>query len=141
MDPNCICNSTRPNLHKLSETDLREIIYQWDSQWLKEPRNRDELVSKIFELWANKELVGIDSKPLECLICCDILTNGNNMTFECGHKFHSICIVKHLLVFTSSSYKDFLEDKEKNNMNLDYNCPQCKKQIDSIYFGKNDKIN
>jgi hypothetical protein len=143
MDSSCICQTTRPNLHKVSEENLKKIISEWDSTWLethylKDKITRDELVSKIIDLWANHELVGFDSKPIECLVCCDFLTNGNNLTFECGHKFHSNCIIPHIMHFTYENYQNFLLDNgdERNNKELKYICPQCKKEIYSINISK-----
>ena len=97
---------TRPNLHKLTEKELTNIIIAYNYTALDEYNtqkkipSRTELVDKIFELWSNHELKDHFDKPIECLICCDPLTNGNNLTFECGHKFHSGCVIKHLLVFS-----------------------------------------
>lgn len=30
---------------------------------------------------------------VECPICMDIISDGNNVTTECGHKFHCTCLV------------------------------------------------
>jgi hypothetical protein len=138
---NTIKQNTRPNLHKLSEKELIEIIKTNDNSWkkLEEPDKitRTELVDKIFQLWSDCELIDNLGKSIECLICCDPLTNGNNLTFECGHKFHSLCVCKHLLVFSTDSYQNYLDDKEKQSVKIDYCCPQCKKSIDFVEFNKN----
>lgn len=138
---NPIKQNTRPNLHKLSEKDMINIILNsncvWDKLSSPEKITRTELVNKIFELWSNYELIDYLDKPIECLICCESLTNGNNLTFECGHKFHSGCIVKHLLVFSTDSYQNYLDDPEKKSIKIEYCCPQCKKSIDSLEFNKN----
>ena len=140
---NYIEQSTRPNLHKLTEEELTNIIISYNFTALDEYKtitkkpSRTELVDKIFELWSNHELVDHFDKSIECLICYDHLTNGNNLTFECGHKFHSRCVIKHLLVFSTDSYKNYLEDKEKNSIKIEYCCSICKKSIDCVEFNKN----
>jgi hypothetical protein len=141
MNTNCIKYITRPNLYKLNEDQLLDIIYKYEPEWnIKKEysRGRDDMVVKVFDLWSNYELEGIDSKPIECLICWDALTNGNNITFECGHKFHSKCIVKSLLIFSTDTYINYLDDKEKNSVDIEYCCPQCKKSIELIKFSKNN---
>jgi hypothetical protein len=135
--------STRPNLHKLTEDKLESIIISYNytaldefDKYKKKP-SRAELVDKIFELWSSHELKDHLDNPIECLICYDPLTNGNNLTFECGHKFHSGCVIKHLLVHSTDSYKNYLDDTEKTNIKIEYCCPQCKKIIDFVQFNKN----
>ena len=137
MNINCIKHNTRPNVHKLSESKLLEIISEYDNTWYESKYTRSDMVNKIFQLWSEYELTDIDNKPLECLICWDKLTNGNNMTFECGHKFHSICIVKNVLIYSTDSYINYLDDKEKQTIKIDYTCPQCKKSVDFVEFNKN----
>ena len=145
-----IRQNIRPELDKLSDQELVNIIVQNDNDWYKlknstNPTNstkikRIELVDKIFELWAGYELVDSSekSKPIECLICCDILTNGNNLTFECGHKFHSICVIKHVMHHSIDIYQNYINDTELTltQTNIDYSCPQCKKIINSIEIKK-----
>ena len=137
---NIIKQNTRPNLHKLSEKELIEIIKNNDNDFKKtedyEKITRTKLVDKIFELWSESELYDYVNNPIECLICCDSLTNGNNLTFECGHKFHSLCVVKHLLVFSTDSYQNYLSNKEVSSVKIEYCCPQCKKSIDFVQFDK-----
>lgn len=138
MDINCIKQSTRPNLHKLTEENLLEIIKNYDLEWVKNTNaSRDDMVVKIFKLWSEYELKDNKLNPIECLICWDILTNGNNMSFECGHKFHSNCIVKSLLVFSTDTYINKMNDNEIiGNFKIEYCCPQCKKSIENIEFSK-----
>jgi hypothetical protein len=138
---NYIKQLTRPNLHKITEIELLNIILEYDNTFVKNNEkifSRTELVDKIFELWSLNELVDHLDKSIECLICCDPLTNGNNLTFECGHKFHSGCIVKHLLVHSTSMYSEFITDNEKKSIKIEYDCPQCKKFIDSVECDKNN---
>ena len=138
---NIIKQNTRPNLHKISEKELIDIIKDNDNNWDKlknlEKITRTELVDKIFELWSDNVLNDYLKKPIECLICCDSLTNGNNLTFECGHKFHSLCVIKHMLIFSTDSYQNYLNDKEVTTKKIEYCCPQCKRSIDFVQFDKN----
>ena len=137
---NIIKQNTRPNLHKLSEKELIDIIINYDNNWKElenlEKISRTKLVDKIFQLWSESELYDYFDKPIECLICCDSLTNGNNLTFECGHKFHSLCVIKHLLVFSTDSYQNYIDDEENKFIKIEYCCPQCKKSIDFVQFDK-----
>ena len=129
---NSICKTKRPNVRDFTEDDLKTIIIHWDNKWLNslETITRTKLVDKVFDLWSKYQL------DEECLVCCDNLTNGDNLTFECGHKFHSSCVIKHLLFFSTDSYIDFINDKEKNSTKIEYCCPQCKKSIDFVEFNK-----
>lgn len=129
---------TRPNLHKLTEIELLEIINYYDKSWYNKNKTRDDMVLKVFKLWSNYELLNINNESIECLICYDNLTNGNNMTFECGHKFHSSCVVKSLLIYSTDTYINKINDNEiTDKFKIEYCCPQCKKIIDSIEFYKN----
>ena len=140
MNTQCIKLSTRPNLHKLTETDLLEIINHYDETWYNNNFTRDDMVIKVFDLWANYELCDYNFKPIECLVCWDTLTNGNNMTFECGHKFHSSCVVKSLLIHSTDTYINKMADKEiEGKFKVEYSCPQCKKLLDCVEFDKNNK--
>lgn len=142
MNAQCIKQSTRPNLHKLKENDLLEIINHYDKTWYNANNNvsRDDMVVKVFDLWSNYELSDYNAKPIECLICWDTLTNGNNITFECGHKFHSSCVVKSMLIHSTDTYINKMADNEvKDKFKVEYSCPQCKKLLDWIEFDKNDK--
>ena len=140
MNALCIKQSTRPNLHKLSESNLIDIINEYEPKWIcdkkKHENFRDELVAKVFNLWSEYELKDNNSNSIECLICWDKLTNGNNMTFDCGHKFHSNCIIKSLLCFSTDTYIDKINNKEIEKFKIEYCCPQCKRPIDSIDFDK-----
>lgn len=142
---NLITNTTRPNLHKLSVDELVQIIKNAEPNWsyenfynsINNSNLRSKLVDKIFELWSEHELSDHQTNPIECLICTDRLTNGNNLTFTCGHKFHSTCVVKHLLVFSTDSYINYTNDNEINSIKIEYSCPQCKLPIDFVEFEKN----
>ena len=146
MNSECIKYSTRPNLHKITELELLNIIKKYDPNWnnnvkdneLHHKYTRDDMVSKIFKLWSDNILQDNNLNPIECLICWDELTNGNNITFECGHKFHSYCIVKNLLIFSTDTYINKINDNEIEKFKIEYCCPQCKKSIDSIEFTKDN---
>lgn len=132
-----IKKNTRPNLYKFTEKELFDIILKYDQDFLENSNkqiSRNELIDKVFDLWSNNQICDCDSNPIECLICYESLTNGNNLTFECGHKFHSICIVKHVLILTTTTYKNYLsnENQEKKSNKINYCCPQCKKLIDNV---------
>jgi hypothetical protein len=137
MDALYIKQSTRPNLYKLTESELLNIINCYEPEWMNNKYTRDDMVAKIFKLWSEHILIDHNSNPIECLVCWDYLTNGNNMTFECGHKFHSSCIVKSLLIHSTETYINKINDKEINeNFMIEYCCPQCKNCIDKIQFIK-----
>ena len=136
---NCICSNTRPNVHKLSEKQLLDIIMQWDGYWYNGKHTRADMVDKVFQLWSDREISNdITQEPITCLICWDNLTNGNNMSFPCGHKFHSTCIVKSVLVHSTNTYINYLDDNEKQSVSIDFNCPQCKQLIDCVGFSKSN---
>lgn len=137
IDKYCIQNNTRPNLHKLSETELLEIINHWDNLWYF-TQTRSEMVDKIFQLWADYQLMDNHLNQINCLICWDYLTNGNNITFECGHKFHSSCIIKSTLISSIDKYIEFSKDSEKHDITINYCCPQCNKIIESSSWNKNN---
>jgi hypothetical protein len=133
MNPiNCI---TRPNLHKLNVDELLQIIKDIETDCTN-TNTRSELVDKIFKLWSEHELSDHLTNPIECLICTERLTNGNNLTFACGYKFHSGCVVKHLLIYSTDSYINYTNDDEMKSLKLEYFCPQCKLPIDFIEFSK-----
>jgi hypothetical protein len=138
---NIIKHNTRPNLYKLSQKELIDILENYDGDYKQlensEKFTRTQLVDKIFQLWSESELYDHLNKPIDCLICCESLTNGNNLTFECGHKFHSLCVIKHLLVFSTDSYQNYINDEEQKSIKIEYCCPQCKKSIESVQFDKN----
>ena len=136
MNKACIKYNTRPNVHKLTEQELTTIIMEYDSDWISLNKTRNQLVEKIFELWSGHPILDYANNPIDCLICLDVLTSGNNMTFECGHKFHSSCICKSILVRSGDKYKQELEDKEKDKIQLDFNCPQCNMSIDKYIINK-----
>ena len=136
MNKSCIKYNTRPNVHKLTEQELITIIMEYDSDWILLNKTRNQQVNKIFELWSEQPLTDYANNPIECLICLDTLTSGNNMTFECGHKFHSNCICKSILVRSGDKYAQELEDKEKDKIQLDFNCPQCNISIDKYIINK-----
>lgn len=138
MNCSYIEQSIRPNLYKLTETELISIINNYEPEWITNNKyTRDDMVGKIFKLWSDHVLTDYNSNPIDCLICWDHLTNGNNMTFECGHKFHSSCIVKSLLIHSTDTYINKMNDKEIiDNFTVEYCCPQCKNSIDKIDFTK-----
>lgn len=137
MNYDCIKNITRPNLYLLSEKHLLEIINKYDDLWYNKSQSRNDMIEKIFNLWSKYNIIDDNGFEIECLICWEKLTNGDNMTFTCGHKFHSKCIIKSILISSIDCSINFIKDNEKKEINVDYNCPQCKNNIETVNFNKN----
>lgn len=137
---NLINSNTRPDTSKLSDKELIQIITNNEPKWLNSniDSSRLELIEKVFELWSNIELVDINGNNIECLICYDNLTQGNNLTLCCGHKFHSNCLIKNVVYKTSYTYDNCLTDTESNSNKIiiDCVCPQCNTSIEKFNFDK-----
>ena len=84
-------NRIKPDLTKLSDSELHNIITTKLNQKC-EYTSREELTKQIMFLW-NQE--SIDN--IECSICLDFITNGNNLMTECGHQYHSTCLFNSLM--------------------------------------------
>lgn len=57
----------------------------------------------------------------ECTICGDNLSNENITTLQCGHKYHTDCIIhwfKSLGTLSKTSYKNYSKPRQ---------CPYCRK--------------
>lgn len=136
---NYFTNIIRPNLHNLTEKELLKIIEERELDWYNCKYTRNDMVDKIFSLWSQEEIKNKnDNKPIECLICWDNLTNGNNLSFECGHKFHSNCIIKSIMISSIDKYIEFTNDIDKSTTNINFCCPQCNKIINICSYNKNN---
>jgi hypothetical protein len=125
-----ILSFVRPNLAILDDDKLKEIINSVDKDFQFENINRIDLVNKIFELWS------VHSLNIQCNICYEFMTNGDNMTFYCGHKFHASCIIKYCIINAVDNYKNDLQNQDKSDINIDFKCPQCNLLIENISFEK-----
>lgn len=134
-----ITQNTRPNLQKLTNNELIDIINNSEDIDIENLKKmpRITLIDNIYRLWSNNEINDHFNKPIECLICYDLLKNGDNMTFVCGHKFHSSCVIKHLLIFSTDSYHNYLNDDNIQSIKIEYCCPQCRYSIEHLEFNKN----
>lgn len=135
-----IHSNTRPDTSKLSDEELIQIIIQNEPDWFRDnnSKTRLELIEKVFELWSNSELTDSNDNFIECLICYDNLTQGNNLTLCCGHKFHSNCLIKNVVYKTSYIYDICLTDhtNNSNKIVIECACPQCNIVIDKYNFFK-----
>ncbi len=133
-----ICSNTRPDTSKLSDDELKQIIIQNEPEYFTNNKSRLELIEKVFELWSNKEITDSNDNFIECLICYNNLTQGNNLTLCCGHKFHSNCLIKTIVYKTSYIYDICLSDptNNSNKIIIECVCPQCNTAIEKYNFFK-----
>ena len=122
---NCIKSPFRPNLSIHKDNILFQIIMEHDEQWLTPDKTRAEMVDKIFELWSKYEILDDENKNVECLICNNNLTNGDNTTFTCGHKFHSSCIIQSLIIRSTDKIINIINKEDDNKQSISYKCAQC----------------
>lgn len=119
------------------DEQLNNIIREKDPDWID--KERKICLEKIRELWNDIELTDKNKNILECLICCDSLTNNNNLTLECGHKFHSKCLIQSIIIKDSTIFCKNLKDskeKEIDDIELKHICPQCNNLIYNYKFSK-----
>ncbi len=130
--------NTRPVVDKFTNEDLVKIITHFEPELNTNYLTRIDLVKKIFELWNEQELFDINSNTIECLICYDNLTQGNNLTLSCGHKFHSTCLIRTAVYKTAYTFDVCIKDTENNSNKIviDCQCPQCNTSIDQYTFFK-----
>jgi hypothetical protein len=135
-----IHSNTRPDTSNLSDKELKQIIILIKPDWFGDNQNKSrlELIEKVFELWSNMELTDSNDNTIECLICYDNLTQGNNLTLCCGHKFHSNCLIKNVVFRTAYKYDICLTDPDNNSNKIviECVCPQCNTTIDEYNFFK-----
>ncbi len=130
--------NTRPSVDKLTTEELAKIIVHFEPDFDTTNLSRIDFVKKIFDLWNNQELFDSNSNNIECLICYDNLTQGNNLTLCCGHKFHSTCLIKTAVYKTAYTFDVCIGDTENNTNKIiiDCQCPQCNTSIDQFTFFK-----
>ncbi len=136
-------NNRRPDPSNLTDEDLYNVINHYDKDWLTNNPNHEryQVIEHIFYLWSNHNLLDKYHEPIDCLICYDKLSQGNNLSFECGHQFHSDCIIKFIIIKTSEkSIRDFADDKI-SDIKLNFNCPQCCNLICSHEINKSKFVN
>ena len=136
----CIYERERPDLSKVDDSALTQILLTHDYEWINPERTRAEMVKKIFDLWAEQEILDQTNNPITCTICFDTLTNGNNMIFPCGHQFHSICMLKAVLIRSAEKLAYSLNNTDIKQIELDYLCAQCHVKIDSYLINKQDIV-
>ena len=137
----CIYERERPNLSEVIDSALIQILLTHDYEWINPERTRVEMIKKIFEIWAEQEILDHTNNPITCTICYDTLTNGDNLTYPCGHQTHSTCAMKGILVRCAEKFASGLNNKEKQQIDLDCLCVQCNIQIVSYSVDKQDIIN
>lgn len=128
--------NTRPDLSNYTNDELFQILLLQNINYKIE--ERAIMVKYIFELWSNNVIVDYQQNSIECLICYENLTNGNNQTLLCGHKFHSTCANKALLVKCSELCINDYKNKNTDNITMYSNCVQCSTKIESYIFKKSD---
>jgi hypothetical protein len=98
------------------------------------------MIKKIFELWSEQEILDQTNLPIMCTICYENITNGDNMTYPCGHQTHSTCAMRGILVRSADMFASGLNNKEKQQIDLDCLCVQCNIQIVSHVVDKQNII-
>lgn len=133
---NCIKKRWRPDLSVATDGELEQILLEHDADWFTPEKTRNENINRIFELWAEQEIQDQLNNPINCTICYENLSNGNNMTFPCGHQFHSLCVIRAVSIRCSEKCITKLNDKDAPNIELDYFCAQCNVKMDSYSIDK-----
>lgn len=78
--------------HKQVST-VDRIPYKIEILFLEERRSTRSTEHKPFIKISSK----MSSEMLECVICFDEIGTKNNITTECGHKFHATCLMKNVM--------------------------------------------
>jgi hypothetical protein len=100
----------KPNITEYKDEELIEIIKKNNESTDTNNLPRDLMILKVKEIWDNL-ILGPD---VDCPICLENITNSDNMITNCGHYFHSSCMIKYIV-------------KSKSN-NL-ICCPKCRTNI------------
>ena len=132
----CIYKRERPDLSIASDGDLEQILLEHDSEWFTPEKTRAENIKRIFEIWAEQEILDQTNNPITCTICYENITNGDNMTLPCGHQTHSTCMLKGVLIRCADIFASGLKDKDIPQIELNYTCTQCNVKIDSYSIDK-----
>ncbi len=135
-----IQNIKRPDVSSLSDDQLFEIIKTYCKDSFDKKTERIKMIEKIFSIWSNCDLLDKSNQSIDCLICYEPLTQGDNMTVKCGHQFHSTCISKFVLVNISEKAIQGYLGKDGASVSLDFSCPQCNTPISTHSFAKSDII-
>ncbi len=110
--------------------------------------SRDLMISKVNEIWNNLIL----GPEIDCPICLDSITNSNNMITNCGHYFHSTCMIKYIVMSKSNNQiccpkcrtNIYSKDEPNTNSNTDNeennNFPQLNSNINWIQNINNQLI-
>ena len=136
----CIYERERPDLSGVSDSELMQILIAHDSEWININRLHDDMIKRIFKIWAEQEILDHTNNPITCTICYDTLTNGDNMTYPCGHQFHSTCAMRGILIRCAEKFTSGLNNKDSPQIELDCLCAQCNVKIDSYSVNKQDII-
>ena len=100
----------KPNITGLTDEELIKIIKKDNELADTNNFSRKLMISKVNYIWGNLVL----DIELDCPICLENITNADNMITNCGHYFHSSCMIKYIV-------------KSKSN-NL-ICCPKCRTNI------------
>ena len=85
------------------------------------------MILKVNDIW-NNLVLGPD---IDCPICLEIITNEDNMITNCGHYFHSSCMIKYIVMSKSNNsiLEKTLELMGLENQKLKQNCEKKDKKI------------
>ncbi len=100
----------KPNISELTDQELIEIIKKDNEIADTNNLSRDEMILKVNNIWDNLVL----GPDIDCPICLEIITNEDNMITNCGHYFHSSCMIKYIV---------------KSKSNNPICCPKCRTNI------------
>ena len=135
---NCIFKRDRPDLSEVKTSDLEQILLTHDYEWINPERTRVEMIHRIFELWSEKEILDQTNKPIICAICTDTLTNGDNMTYTCGHQMHSGCMSRYIIINCVEKFSSGMKNNDVKELEFDYKCPNCRVIFGSYVFKKEE---
>jgi len=135
-------------LSTAKDGELEQILLEYDADWVNPERThgdmiertRGDMIKRIFEIWAEQEILDKSNNPIICSICEDTLTNGDNMTYPCGHQLHSTCMSRYIIINCVEKFSSEINNKEKQQIEFDYKCPNCNVAFGSYTFQKQDII-
>ncbi len=136
----CIFDQFRPDyLSAATDGDLTQILLEYDANWVNPERTRGDMIKKIFEIWAEQEILDKSKNRIICIICGETLKNGNNMTYPCGHSLHSSCMSRYIIINCVEKFSSEINNKEQQ-IEFDYKCPHCNVPFETYTFSKQDNI-
>jgi len=124
-------SKVKPNINNYTKEELLNIIENFkksnDSNYKideDEGKTKEELVNLTNDIWDNLSY----GPDVLCPICLELVINKDNLRTNCGHYFHSSCMIKYIV-------------KVKYDENI--TCPQCRTIIynDSNQNTTNNNIN